>query len=141
MRQFKEYVTFFDLGIDGNDDNFRTLYCVMPETIKKRSSITKLALRYLLGDNTLSSEEIVIAKSILDDSYYNKPKKYSHCRICSDSFNRTILTDYSKDFKYWEICFPTVPYFPGSMMIYLKDRKNLKLENVQNLKQMNLQNL
>lgn len=35
MRQFNEYTTFFDLGIDNNKDSFRTLYCVMPETIKK----------------------------------------------------------------------------------------------------------
>ena len=74
MRQFKEYTTFFDLGIDNNKDSFRTLYCVMPEIVKKRGNITKLALRYLLCDNKLSTEEIAIAKSILDDSYYNKPK-------------------------------------------------------------------
>ncbi len=141
MRQFKEYITFFDLGIDNNENNFRTLYCVMPETIKKRGNITKLALRYLLGDNTLTSEEIVIAKSILDDSYYNKPKEYNHCRICSDNFKRTILTSYSEKFKYWEICFPTVPYFPGNMMIYLKDRKTLRLENVQDLNKEQLEEL
>ena len=141
MRQLKEYITFFDLGMDDNEDNFRTLYCVMPEAIKKRSTITKLVLRYILGDNTLSAEDIVIAKSILDDSYYNKTKKYNHCRICSDNFNRTILTDYSKKFKYWEICFPTVPYFPGGMMIYLKDRKDLKLENVQDLNKEQLEEL
>lgn len=141
MRQFKEYTTFFDLGIDDNEKNFRTLYCVMPETIKKRGNITKLALRYLLGDNTLSVEEIAIAKSILDDSYYNKPKKYNHCKICSDNFSRIVLTDYSKDFKYWEICFPTVPYFPGNMMLYLKDRKLSKLENVQDLNKDQLEEL
>ena len=133
MRQFDRYTTFFDLGIDQNTDNFRTLYCVMPETVKKRNNITKLALRYILNDNTLSDEEIIVAKSILDDSYYNKPSKYIHCKICSDEFKRTVLSKYSNQFKYWEICFPTVPYFPGNMMIYLKDRKYSKLENVQDI--------
>ena len=133
MRQFEEHTTFFDLGIDEIEYSFRTLYCVMPETVKKRGNITKLALTYLNGDNTLSEEEIEVAKSILDDSYYSKPKAYSHCKICSDGFKRIVLEEYSSKFKYWEICFPTVPYFPGNMMVYLKDRKNSRLENVQDL--------
>ena len=141
MRQFTDYTTFFDLGIDNSEDAFRTLYCVMPDTVKKRGNLTKLTLRYLLGDNTLSAEEIVIARSIIDDSYYSKPKEYSHCKICSDNFNRIVLTNYSKNFKYWEVCFPTVPYFPGNMMIYLKDRKNSKIENFQDLNRDQLEEL
>lgn len=141
MKQFENNTTFFDLGIDDKVDNFKTLYCVMPETIKKRGNLTKLALRYLLKDNTMTIDEINIAKSILDDSYYNKPKKFNHCKICSDDFKRIILSDFSSRFKYWEICFPTVPYFPGNMMIYLKDRKSTKLENFQDLSKEQLEEL
>ena len=64
LRQFDNNSTFFDIGIDKKIDNFATLYCVMSETKKKRNDITKLALRYLLNDITLSNDEIAIAKTI-----------------------------------------------------------------------------
>ena len=54
LRQFDNNSTFFDIGIDKKIDNFATLYCIMSETKKKRNDITKLALRYLLNDITLS---------------------------------------------------------------------------------------
>lgn len=129
-RQFDNNSTFFDIGIDENFNNFATLYCVMSETKKKRTNITKLALRYLQQDKTLTDEEIAIAKTIIDDSYYKKPKKYCHCKLCSNDFNREVLTEYSSKLQFWEVCFPTVPYFPGSMMIYLKDREKSKKENI-----------
>lgn len=133
MKQFKDHTTFFDLGIDTDIKNFSTLYCVMSETTKKRNNITKLALRYLFEDKSLTENEIKIAKSILDDSFYQKPNKYEHCKICSSDFQRIVLENYSSQFKYWEVCFPTVPYFPGNMMIYLKNRKNYRLEDLQDL--------
>lgn len=132
-RQFDNNSTFFDIGIDENFEDFATLYCVMPETKKKRTDITKLALRYLQHDITLTTDEIVIAKTILDDSFYKKPKKYCHCKLCSDDFSRDVLTEYSSKLQFWEVCFPTVPYFPGNMMIYLKDREKLKKENIWDL--------
>ena len=133
LRQFDNNSTFFDIGIDKKIDNFATLYCVMSETKKKRNDITKLALRYLLNDITLSNDEIAIAKTIIDDSFYNKPKKYNHCKLCSNDFKREILLNYSSKYKFWEICFPTVPYFPGNMMIYLKTREISKKENIWDL--------
>lgn len=133
MRQFEKYDTFFDLGIDDKEREFRTLYCVMPDTIKKRGNLTRLVLRYLSGDYTISADEMSIIKSVLDDSYYNKPSKYNHCKICSNDFKRIILEDYNKNLKFWDICIPTVPYFPGNLMIYLKDRNVSKVENFQDL--------
>lgn len=129
-RQFDNNSTFFDIGIDEKLDNFATLYCVMSETKKKRTDITKLALRYLQQDRTLTTDEIAIAKTIIDDSFYKKAKKYCHCKLCSDDFNREVLTEYSSKLQFWEVCFPTVPYFPGNMMIYLKDREKSKKENI-----------
>ena len=46
---------------------------------------------------------------------------------------REILLNYSSKYKFWEICFPTVPYFPGNMMIYLKTREISKKENIWDL--------
>lgn len=133
LRQFDNNSTFFDIGIDENIENFATLYCIMSETKKKRNNITKLALRYLLQDTTLSNNEIAIAKTIVDDSFYKQPKKYNHCKLCSNDFKREILATYSSKYKFWEICFPTVPYFPGNMMIYLKEREISKKENIWDL--------
>ena len=69
-RQFDDNSTFFDIGIDEKLDNFATLYCVMAEIKKKRADITKLALRYLQHDRLLTGDEIAIAKTIIDDSFY-----------------------------------------------------------------------
>lgn len=129
-RQFDNNSTFFDIGIDENLDNFVTLYCVMSETKKKRTDVTKLALRYLQQDRTLTNDEVAIAKTIIDDSFYKKSKKYCHCKLCSDDFSREVLSEYSSKLQFWEVCFPTVPYFPGNMMIYLKDRQESKKENI-----------
>ena len=133
IRQFDNHSTFFDIGIDEEITDFATLYCVMSETKKKRNSITKLALRYLMNDSTLTNDEIEVAKTIMDDSFYNRPKPYDHCKLCSSSFQRDVLVNYSSRFKFWEVCFPTVPYFPGNMMIYLKSRSETKKENIWDL--------
>ena len=133
LRQFDNNSTFFDIGIDKKIENFATLYCVMSETKKKRNNITKLALRYLLNDITLSNDELAIAKTIIDDSFYKQPRKYNHCKLCSDAFERETLSSYSSKYKFWDICFPTVPYFPGNMMVYLKTRAISKKENIWDL--------
>lgn len=133
-RQFDDFVTFFDVGIEMiNQEQFRTLYCVMSETVKKRNNITRLALQYLLDKEKLTQKEKNIAITILDDSYYQKSNRYEHCKLCSDDFNREILAKYSNRFKFWELCFPTVPYFPANMMIYLKNRQLCHKENLQDL--------
>ena len=133
-RQFDDFVTFFDIGIENiNQEQFRTLYCVMSETVKKRNNITRLALQYLLDKEKLTQEEKNIAITILDDSYYQKPNRYEHCKLCSDDFNREILAKYSNRFRFWELCFPTVPYFPANMMVYLKNRQFIHKENFQDL--------
>ena len=116
-----------------NQEQFRTLYCVMSETVKKRNNITRLALQYLLDKEKLTQKEKNIAITILDDSYYQKSNRYEHCKLCSDDFNREILAKYSNRFKFWELCFPTVPYFPANMMIYLKNRQLCHKENLQDL--------
>ena len=79
-RQFDNNSTFFDIGIDEIVDDFATLYCVMSETKKKRTDITKLALRYLQQDRTLTPDEVAIAKTIIDDSFYKKSKKFNFLR-------------------------------------------------------------
>ena len=133
-RQFDDFVTFFDIGIENiSQEQFRTLYCVMSETVKKRNNITRLALQYLLDKEKLTQEEKNIAVTILDDSYYQKPNGYEHCKLCSDDFNREILAKYSNRFRFWELCFPTVPYFPANMMVYLKNRQLIHKENFQDL--------
>ena len=141
-RQFDDFVTFFDIGIENiNQEQFRTLYCVMSETVKKRNNITRLALQYLLDKEKLTQEEKNIAITILDDSYYQKPNRYEHCKLCSDDFNREILAKYSNRFRFWELCFPTVPYFPANMMVYLKNRQFIHKENFQDLTKEELEEL
>ncbi len=132
-RQFENNITFFDIGFDNPELQFATLYSVMSETYKKRGNITKLVLRYLKDKASLSLEEQKLALSIIDDSFYNKPKPYSHCKICSTSFQRDVLYKMSQKLKYWDICIPTVQYFPGNLMIYLKDREISHKENFQDL--------
>ena len=132
-RQFENNITFFDIGFDNPKLPFATLYSVMTETYKKRGNITKLVLRYLKDKDSLNLEEQKLALSIIDDSFYNKPNPYSHCKICSSSFQRDILYKMSQKLKYWEICIPTVQYFPGNLMIYLKDREVSHKENFQDL--------
>lgn len=132
-RQFENNITFFDIGFDNPNLQFATLYSIMSETYKKRGNITKLVLRYLKDKDSLSLEEQKLALSIIDDSFYNKPKPYSHCKICSSFFQRDILYKMSQKLKYWEICIPTVQYFPGNLMVYLKDREVSHKENFQDL--------
>ena len=82
----------------------------------------------------MTAEEIKVVESILNGSIYiNQKQKYLHCRICSQDFYIEPMTNFSKKYKYWSIGYPTVPYFPAGFMIYLKDRRVLKKENLQDL--------
>lgn len=132
-KQFSNRNTFFDLGIEKDENYFATLYCTLGGANKKRAKMNKLALSYL-NKEMLTQEEIAQAKKILDGSIYKETKKeFDHCKLCSDKFTSEILPNISKKYENWELCFPTHPYTPAGLMIYLKDRKNSHIENVQDL--------
>lgn len=135
MREFGLYSTFFDYGFpDFDEENFVTVNYLSFGDLKKRTINNKLILRYLQGDKTLTEDDYIKISKILDGSIYTEIKrKYSHCKLCSNDFERQILLNFSKKYKYWELCIPTFPYYPGGLMIYLKDRSNLKIENLQYL--------
>lgn len=134
-KQFSDRNTFFDLGIEKDEDYFATLYCTLGGANKKRAKTNKLALAYLRGE-ALSQEEREKVQKILDGSIYKETKKeFKHCKLCSDKFTSEILPNISSKYENWELCFPTHPYTPAGLMIYLKDRKNSHIENVQDLSQ------
>lgn len=132
-KQFKDRNTFFDLNIEKEEDYFATLYCTLGGANKKRAKMNKLALAYLNGEK-LTEEETERAKKILDGSIYQERKKeFEHCKLCSDKFTSEVLPNISNKYENWELCFPTHPYTPAGLMIYLKDRKNSQIENLQDL--------
>lgn len=134
-KQFSKRKTFFDLDINDDKDYFATLYCVLGGANKKRAKTNKLALAYMNGE-PLTSEEIITAKKILDGTIYtDRKKKFAHCQLCSDKFESEILSNISSKYNNWELCFPTHPYTPAGLMIYLKNRKNSHKENLQDLTQ------
>ena len=91
-------------------------------------------MKRYFDNKPLNEEESVRLKKILDGSIYSERRKlYSHCKLCTDDFERTDFTNFTKQYKYWEICVPTFPYFVGGLMVYLKDRKEIKIENIQDL--------
>lgn len=132
-KQFSNRNTFFDLDIEKDEDYFATLYCILGGANKKRAKMNKLALSYL-NKELLTQEEIEKAKKILDGSIYEETKRqFDHCKLCSDKFTSEILPNMSKKYENWELCFPTHPYTPAGLMIYLKNRKDSHIENVQDL--------
>lgn len=132
-KQFSARNTFFDLNIEKDEDYFATLYCTLGGANKKRAKMNKLALSYL-NEETLTDEELEKAKKILDGSIYKETKKeFEHCRLCSDKFTSEVLPNISSKYENWELCFPTHPYTPAGLMIYLKNRKSSHIENVQDL--------
>lgn len=135
MRESTKYNTFFDMGLGELDTKeFGLLRCEIYGTKKKKRVINnELVKKYFMGYE-LTEKELIRLKKIFDGSIYEERNLlYEHCKLCSNSFERTDLIEYSKKYKYWNICIPTFPYFPGGMMVYLKDRKNLKIENIQDL--------
>lgn len=134
-KQFKNKKTFFDLDMENDDSYFATLYCTLGGANKKRAKMNRLALAYL-SDEPLTEEEKTTAKKILDGTIYEEKKKeFEHCQLCSDKFISEILINISNRYNNWELCCPTHPYTPAGLMIYLKNRKELHTENLQDLSQ------
>lgn len=132
-KQFRNRKTFFDLDMENDDSYFATLYCTLGGANKKRAKMNKLALAYL-NDKSLTEKEKITAKKILDGTIYEEKKKeFEHCQLCSDKFISEILPNISNKYDNWEICSPTHPYTPAGLMIYLKNRKELHTENLQDL--------
>lgn len=135
-RQFHDYKTFFDLGITDDEDKdkiFATLFCIMGGTHKKRSYNNEIVLKHLRGE-TLTEDEKKRCENILSGKIYEDIKsRYEHCQLCSDNFVREVLEKLSNKYKYWEVCSPTHPYTPAGLMIYLKNRHESKIENLQDL--------
>ncbi len=132
-KQFKNRKTFFDLDMENDDNYFATLYCTLGGANKKRAKMNKLALAYL-NNAPLTKEEKDTAKKIFDGTIYEeKKRKFEHCQLCSDNFISEILPNISNKYDNWELCCPTHPYTPAGLMIYLKNRKELHTENLQDL--------
>lgn len=132
-KQFRNRKTFFDLDMENDDSYFATLYCTLGGANKKRAKMNRLALAYL-NDEPLTEEEKTTAKKILDGTIYEEKKKeFEHCQLCSDKFISEILINISNRYDNWELCCPTHPYTPAGLMIYLKNRKELHTENLQDL--------
>jgi len=133
-KQFSNSPTFFDLGFENIDEkDISTMKCISYGLKKKRITYNKLIIDYLKGKE-LSKEQLDIVHSILDGSIYiQNRQKYNHCKLCSNEFQIDYIKETSKDYKYWDLGYPTVPYFPAGFMIYLKNRASLKIENIQDL--------
>lgn len=132
-----KYKTFFDIGINDND-NSKKKFAVLRYTIncykrKKRLIYNELIKRYISNEK-LEQEELIKIKKILDGSIYEeRRKKYSHCILCTDHFKINYFERFSSKFKYWDIGEPTIPYSPYGLMIYLKEKNKLQLEDIQDL--------
>lgn len=135
MTESTKYKTFFDIGFNDNEEKeFATLQCLIYGDKKKKRVINNELIKKFFDNKPLTREELERVKKILDGSIYSERRNaYEHCKLCSDDFERKVLENYSSKYKYWDICIPTFPYFPGGLMIYLKDRKKLKIENLQDL--------
>lgn len=135
MTESTKYKTFFDIGFDDNPEKeFATLRCLIYSDRKKKRVVNNELIKRFFSNERLSKDEMEKVKKILDGSIYlERRKAYEHCKLCTDDFERKVLNSYSSKYKYWEVCIPTFPYFPGGLMIYLKDRKILKIENLQDL--------
>lgn len=133
MVENSKYKTFFD--VDNNDisnKEFAQMRCFIYGNNKKKRVINNEIVKKYFTNQSLNDEEYARLKKILDGSIYTDRRNlYEHCKLCSDEFERTDIP--SMKYKYWNVCVPTFPYFPGGLMVYLKDRKNLRIENVQDL--------
>lgn len=135
MTESTKYKTFFDIGFNDNlEKEFATLQCLIYGDRKKKRVVNNELIKRFFDNETLSKEELEKVRKILDGSIYlERRNAYEHCKLCTDDFERKVLNSYSSRYKYWDICIPTFPYFPGGLMIYLKDRKLLKIESLQDL--------
>lgn len=130
-----KYQTFFDLGVDEeNKKPFATLMVINYTNKKKKRVINNELVKKYFNNEELTKNELIMVRKILDGSIYEERRQlYEHCKLCSPDFERIPLLSYSSKYKYWEICIPTFPYFPGGLMIYLKERNIQRIENIQNL--------
>ena len=132
-KQFENSFTFFDLNIEEQDKRkypFATLYFYVKGQNKGRYLRNRAAVEFLKG-HEISEEDKELIDSYFDGSVKeNNRKKYEHCKICTNQFERNVLQQYSSKYKYWEICFPTHPYTPGSLMVYLRDRDKSHIEDI-----------
>ena len=136
MVESSKYKTFFDIGISDEFDEreFRTLRCLIPSDKPKKRVVNNQLIKKYLDNKNLTKDELIRVKKILDGSIYQEDRnKYGHCRLCSNLFESTPLYNFSFNYKFWDICIPTFPYFPGGLMLYLKNRKKLLIENIQDL--------
>ena len=135
MVESTKYNTFFDIGIQEDPTKeFAQMRCYIYGNKKKKRVINNEIVKKYFNNIELSDEEKSRLTKILDGSIYSDRRNlYEHCKLCSNDFERKDLIEYSKKYKYWSLCIPTFPYFPGGLMVYLKDRKYLKIENVQDL--------
>lgn len=135
MNESTVYNTFFDIGMcEDTKKEFGQLRCEIYSDKKKKRVINNELVKKYFTNNKLTKEELQFLKKILDGSIYEDRRNlFEHCKLCSDVFERKDLINFSKKYKYWNICIPTFPYFPYGMMVYLKDRQNLRIENIQDL--------
>lgn len=135
MVESTKYNTFFDIGIQEDPTKeFAQMRCYIYGNKKKKRVINNEIVKKYFNDIELSEEEQSRLTKILDGSIYTDRRNlYDHCKLCSNDFERKDLNEYSKKYKYWSLCIPTFPYFPGGLMVYLKNREYLRIENVQDL--------
>ena len=135
MVESTKYNTFFDIGVQEDPTKtFAQMRCFISGDKKKKRVINNEIIKKYFNNVELTEEELSRLKKILDGSIYtDRRNAYEHCRLCSNEFERKDLKNFSKKYKYWNICVPTFPYFPGGLMVYLKDREKFMLENVQDL--------
>lgn len=135
MVESTKYNTFFDVGIQEDfTKEFAQMRCYIYGNKKKKRVINNEIVKKYFNNLELSQNEYERLEKILDGSIYSDRRNlYEHCKLCSNEFERKDLINYSNRYKYWNICIPTFPYFPGGLMVYLKDREQLRIENLQDL--------
>ncbi len=127
-KQFSSFITFFDIGIGNENLPFYTIEYCAGGFHKKRAIANQLIWKKLIGKKLKKEDEDIACKYIEGTAYQEQKKHFQHCALCAETFKRESLNLFSKQFKYWELAFPTSPYTPAGIMIFLKDRKNVPVE-------------
>lgn len=140
-RQLDNFQTFFDLGLDNDKKlNFATISSLISGKTKKRVFYNSLVVKMFRGED-LNLDDLTTAVNVADGSIYKNKNKLCHCKLCSDNFDRIVLSKFSRRYNKWEVCFPTHPYYPAGMMIYLRERATKKTENFQDLENCDIEEL
>ena len=131
-KQFDKYNTFFDIGIEQIEKReFVTLCCTISNVIKKRSYRNRAILKYL-KNKQLTEEEKKLCYDVLTGKIYKDDhKRFEHCELCDGIIQNN--TKLSEKYSFWDIIKPTRPYYPGSIMLILKERNDKKIEDIQQL--------